>query len=468
MRMAKRKNDQKKKEDTEISKVESPPTPTSPEAAMPQSAPESSGIQINKAVMLSLDLLEPNESNVNEMGQEELSQLAKMIQRNGFDEPLQVVKRNEKYIVMGGNHRWKVAKLLNMPEVPCVIYDWDERRSMEECVKRNMVRGHPNFDKFGAVLATYLKGQANFDWKQVCDAFAVKESDILKAIKSNEALKGLTQSLKSPDDTLPEEAPEGEEPITKSGDLWTLGKHRLLCGDPVNENDYAMLMGDRKAFVINTLPTSGVDLNAVFVNCSCYSLPNAAWYIWCSGFKQLMEVVSILGIIEIIPKQHIIWRKIPGSKGNFYPTSHEAAVFAFKDSPPQRDEKIYYNPEHEEAIFSVKKGEKPPAHMEKGTLTSVWDIPYTGKDRPTRLYEIPMFYHVEAEGICLEPFAGHGAQIMAGERVGRSVYALEKNPRLVDYCVKRFLLYNNKDESKIQCNRKEAVEEILERLGDKE
>jgi hypothetical protein len=478
-----RMNDELKKKRGRLKKVEtpkisSPPTPVPIPVSSESSKVEatmatknepveaSSTVQIHTAVMLPTASLEPNSWNVNEMSQETLSHLARTIQKNGFDEPLQVIKRENKYVIVGGAHRYKVAILLGLKELPCVVYPWDDQRAMEECIKRNFIRGNPNYQKLGSVFAEYLKGKANFDWKQVCEAFAVKETDILKAIKDNDNLKGMAQALKSADDTKPAEPKEGEEAISKEGDVWSIGKHRIMVGDAMSESDLAVLMGDRKACVINTLLPKGTAVKDLLVNCLHFALPNAAWYIWCDGFKNLIEVICAMEIGEIKPLQHVIWKKIPSSKGKVYSTAHEAAVFAVNPAgpPPKREEPIYYNPEHEEAVFGCKTSQKPDMRIDKGTMTTVWDVPYTGSDRPTRIYEIPMLYHANPEGVCLEPFAGRGTQLMAGERVGRAVFALEKNPNLVDYCIKRLLKYNKNLE--VKCSRPEAAELLLEKIGE--
>lgn len=456
---------------SELVQIPASKEPTKVEAAMPtQEEPitTSSAVQINPSVMLPTASLEPNPWNSNEMSQESISQLARAIQKNGFDEPLQVIKRENKYIIVGGGHRYKVAILLGMKELPCVVYLWDDKRAMEECVRRNFIRGTPNYQKLGTVFAEYLKGRETCDWKQLCEAFAVKETDILKAIKDNEALKGMAQALKSADDTTPSSPKEGEEAISKEGDIWTVGKHRIMVGDVMSESDLAFLMEDRKACVINTLPPKGANIKTLITNCLHFSLPNAAWYIWCDGLKKLMEVICAMDSGEIKPIQQVIWKKINGSKGKVYPTSHESAVFAGNPDglPPKREEPIYYNPEHEEAIFGCKTAQKPDQRVDKGTMTTVWDIPYTGVDRPTRIYEIPMLYHANPEGVCLEPFAGHGTQIMAGERVGRAVYALEKNPHLADYCIRRLLKYNKNLE--VKCSRPEATELLLEKISEEQ
>lgn len=137
--------------------------------------------EIRVPVLVPIGNLFPHPGNPNTMSDVELSQLVRGIKEKGFDEPLQVVKREGKYQIVGGHHRWKAATLLGYKELPCVVYDWNDRKAMEEMVSRNLIRGNLDHEKFGGLLASYLKGEKDFKWEDIVNAFAVQEQDVFKA-----------------------------------------------------------------------------------------------------------------------------------------------------------------------------------------------------------------------------------------------------------------------------------------------
>lgn len=454
--------------------------------------------KINEAVLVPVDQIEPNPWNPNVMSETDLGRLTRAIRDNGFDEPLQTVRRDGKLVIVGGYHRYLAAKILGFRELPCVVYDWDDRKAMEECVRRNLVRGHLDHDKFAELLASYLKDEKTFDWAKLSEAFACREQDLLKAARSNDDLRAFAEASKSPDSLPDVEVKNEERPstITKRGDLWELGPHRLMCGDSTNPDDMAKLMGEDRACLLATDPPYGVKytgknrpksekgkkkiyeggknweavydesnienyegfLKAVFLNCSRFLLPRTAWYVWHSHTNRA-AVESALAAVNVKVHQEIIWVKpSPVLNYSFFPSSHEPAVVAFKEDepPPAKPEQVsLYIEEHEKAAFGWKKGEKPPHRIDKSRyLTTVWEADFDGKahlrksvhptQKPVVLFEIPMLHHTERGAICLEPFSGSGTQIIAAERTGRVVRAMEISPFFCDLAIRRWQEYSGK------------------------
>jgi DNA modification methylase len=91
------------------------------------------------------------------------------------------------------------------------------------------------------------------------------------------------------------------------------------------------------------------------------------------------------------------------------------------------------------------KGNRPPKVADE-TLPSTWEMPSFAKDerpdhptpKPLDAFAIPMRQHVARGGICYEPFSGSGSQIMAGEQMGRRVFAMEISPAYIDVSVERW------------------------------
>jgi DNA modification methylase len=363
---------------------------------------------------------------------------------------------------------------------------------MEECVRRNLVRGNLDHQKFSALLASYLKDEKTFDWKKLTEAFACREQDLFRAVRANDDLRVFVEASKSPD-SLPDVKEEEESSIvTKRGDLWELGPHRLYCGDATNPDDVAKLMGEDRAALFAIDPPYGVGytgknrpasekgkayaggkdwravydeskianylefLKAAFQNAAKYLLPRTAWYVWHSHTNR-SAVEDALAVVGVKVHQEIIWVK-PSVVLNysFFPYRHEPAVFAFKEgeTPEMKPDQVsLYVEEHQKAAFGWKKGEKPPHRIDKNKfLTTVWEADFDGKSRLTKtvhptqkpviLFEIPMLHHTEPGSICLDLFLGSGTSIIAAERTNRVVRAMEISPFFCDLAIRRWAEYS--------------------------
>ena len=254
--------------------------------------------------------------------------------------------------------------------------------------------------------------------------------------------------------TDPNDVPETpEEPRTKPGDLWILGNHRLLCGDSLDAQDVGRLMDGKRAVLFATDPPYLVDYdgtnhpssgnknwsetygitwddssqgpefyeNFVSVAVEHAIRKNAAWYCWHASRRQAM-----------VEK---VWEKF----GAFV---HQQIVWV-KNRPVLT--RCWYMGAHEPCFFGWIRGKKPPRRSTDHP-TTVWDVkgldgderPEHPTPKPVELFEIPIIQHTRKGDICFEPFSGSGTQIIAAERLGRSCFAMEIEPRYVDVAVRRW------------------------------
>lgn len=257
----------------------------------------------------------------------------------------------------------------------------------------------------------------------------------------------------------PDEIPDVQsEAISFPGSLWTLGSHRLLCGDSTNKDDVVRLMNGKKSGLMNTDPPYGVDysktkdgiprpgfkdhqekwgdiinddlegknlqifLEKVFSNILPY-LDRAAWYLWHAHLTQgYFAAAAAAAAANVLLHRQIIWKK-PG--------------FVLTRSG-------MYHWAHEPCFYGWVKGQQPKWLGNK-SQTSVWEI---GRDtdhgkmhqtqKPVELFKIPILNHLEVGEICYEPFCGSGSQIVAAEQLSRRCYAMELDPRYVDVIIRRW------------------------------
>lgn len=252
------------------------------------------------------------------------------------------------------------------------------------------------------------------------------------------------------------------ESITRPGDLWILGDHRLLCGDSTIVDDVRRLMNGERADLFATDPpylvgydaqnhpphwaddsarlknkewsaTYGRRWDAHPTDLAMYKSysevaiaeainKDAAWYLW-HAFRRQSMVEDVWRELGVLLHQQIIWEK----------------------SQPILS-RVWYMWEHENCFFGWLEGNKP-YRATSDQLTSVWKIDSVGRpgqesrhptEKPVALFLIPIRQHLSPGGLCYEPFAGSGSQIIAAEQVGRRCYAMEIEPVYCDVIVRRW------------------------------
>jgi DNA modification methylase len=249
---------------------------------------------------------------------------------------------------------------------------------------------------------------------------------------------------------------------TEPGQLWLLGEHRLLRGDSTNPADVQRLMDGERSRLFATDPpylvdytgtnhpsgkndsakrkavqntdwsdtykdwddsSQGAELYQGFVReAIAHAITeDAAWYCWHASRRQAM--------LEAVWEEH----------GAFV---HQQIIWAKDRGILTRS---WYQWQHEPCFFGWIRGQKP-LRLAQDYPGTVWSFPTTRPgestghptSKPVQLFEIPMLQHTNRGDICYEPFSGSGSQIIAGERVGRRVYAMEKAPEFIAVALERW------------------------------
>lgn len=189
-----------------------------------------------KIEYISVDDLKPYERNTRKHQKKDVDNIAKSIEKYGFNDAIGIWKDN---IIIEGHGRLLAAKQLGMDKVPCVRLDHlTDKERREYAIAHNATAELSEWDDIlSDELADLDLGEFDFD-------FGIEQEEEETEIIEDEA----------------PEVDEENEPICKLGDIWQLGRHRLMCGDSTDKATVEMLMDGKKADMVFTDPPYGIDI----------------------------------------------------------------------------------------------------------------------------------------------------------------------------------------------------------------
>ena len=400
-----------------------------------------------------LERLQPYAKNAKLHGEDQVAKIAASIAEFGWTVPVLVGEDGE---VIAGHGRILAAQKLGLTEAPVIVLGHlteEQRRAYR--IADNRLTELGAWDD--ALLSAELKDLLADEFDLSLIGFSDGELDKLLSAVPDEDGEGSGDSDGStPPVTIPEPP---RNPASRTGDLWILGDHRLLCGDSTSAADVRRLMNGERAVLFATDPpylvdydgsnhptrnkdwsasygttwddsSQGAELYDGFIAAAVAEAitEDAAWYCWHASRRQAM-LEACWDKAGAFVHQQIIWVKDRG----VLTRSH-------------------YLWKHEPCFMGWRRPNRPPKVAEE-TLPSTWVMPSFAKDerpdhptpKPLDAFGIPMRQHVARGGLCYEPFSGSGSQIMAGEANGRRVFAMEISPAYVDVAVERWEAETGKD-----------------------
>ena len=394
--------------------------------------------------------LKPRGNNPRTHSKRQVRQIAESIKEFGFNSPVLI---DAEGTIIAGHGRVEAAKLLGMDKVPAVrLEDMTEAQIRAYVIADNRLAELAGWDR--DLLAIELQDlcKVDLDFDVTITGFETPEIDIL-----------IGELHDAEDDDEADEIPEIDDspPVTRPGDLWLIGKHRLICGDATDPDAYASLLDGERAQLIFTDPPYNVPikghvsglgkvkhrefamasgemseseftrfLKTAFTNLAAVSIDGSIHFI-CMDWRHLGEIVAAAEGCYAELKNLCVWSKTNGGMGSLYRSQHEL-VFVFKNGSAQH-------------INNVELGRFGR------NRTNVWTYPGINtfrKDRdvelalhptvkPVSLVADAIFDCSERDGIVLDAFAGSGTTLMAAEKTGRRGYAIELDPRYCDVIVRR-------------------------------
>ncbi|MCL1630134.1 site-specific DNA-methyltransferase [Roseibaca sp. V10] len=272
-------------------------------------------------------------------------------------------------------------------------------------------------------------------------------------------------------DPREEDTPERPvDPVSRPGDLWCLGPHRLLCGDATSAADVARLLGDVRPHLMVTDPPYGVNYDPAWRNTvgaaktkrtgkvqnddradwrEAWALfPGEVAYVW-HGALHATTVAESLDASGFDIRSQIIWAKdrLVLSRGHYH-WQHEPCWYAVRGkghwSGDRRQSTLWQIPNRDQDAATVHGTQKPVESMRR-----------------------PMLNNANPGQVIYEPFNGSGTTIIAAETCGRLVCAMELDPAYVDVAVRRWQEFTGQA-ARLDGDGRSFAEVAAERLGEKE
>ena len=408
---------------------------------------------------ISIHDLKPWERNARTHSKKQIAQLAESIKTFGFTNPVLIDGENT---ILAGHGRVEAARKLKMDKVPCIrLEHMTPAQKRAYVLADNKLALNAGWDE--ELLAEELKCllDLDLDFDVGVLGFSIPEIDnLIDGLKPEE-----------PGDPLEDKLPpiEGGPALTRPGDMWQLGPHRVICGDALDKATYESLLGKTKARMVFTDPPYNVviDGNAVglgsikhrefamasgemsrdeftgflksaFRHLADFSV-NGSIHFVCMDWRHMSEILSAGEAVFSEMKNLCVWAKDNGGMGSFYRSRHEL-------------------------VFTFKSGTAP--HLNSFELgqhgryrTNVWEYKGVNTLKAGRLDELALHPTVKPvamiadaikdvskrNDVVLDPFGGSGSTLIAAHKTGRRAYLAELDPIYVDRTIRRWEAFAKDD-----------------------
>lgn len=402
------------------------------------------------------DALIQHPRNPNKHPEVQIQKLVRVIELNGWRQPIVVSKLSG--FIIKGHGRLQAALLAGWTEVPVELQEYqNEAEEWADMIADNKIAelAEDDEEKLKA-LVLEMNGKEGVDLA----ALGMDDAELSEMIEP-----AVVEETVGAGELVEKSKELGKKWAVKRGDIYLIGgKHRLMCGDSTSQSDVTSLMDGKKAELLVTDPpylvnytgkrpgsndekweegadwdsSENVELYKTFLQVA-YShgiVENAALYIWHAGKVAglLREAFEANFLLE---HQTIIWVKNrPMISFCWYAWQHEPCLMGWKRGCKPTRKNKYSGPTIWKFFTDSGNLNK---EVDYDVLPTVWEVDgLDGKERPEhptpkppQLFMVPMRQHTDLDAICYEPFAGSGSQIIAAETMHRKCYAMEMSEQ---YC----------------------------------
>jgi len=388
-----------------------------------------------KVVLRSIETLIPYARNARTHSDAQVAQIAASMKEWGWTNPVLV---DEEGGIIAGHGRILAARKLGIAEAPVMVAEgWSEAQKRAYVLADNQLALNAGWD--ADILSNELRGLKEWEFDLSLLGFAD-----LDALLADKGSAGLTD---------PDEAPEPPaNPVTEPGDVWILGRHRIVCGDSTDADTVAKALNGVEPHLMVTDPPYGVEYDPNWrnevdrANGKAYGaraigkvandgeadwreawalFPGDVAYVWHAD-RHASSVQASLAAAGFEVRCQIIWAK-----------------------PRHIISRGHYHWQHEPCWYAVRKGATGHWSGDR-KQTTLWTIEHRksetghGTQKPVECMKRPIENNSSPGQAVYEPFSGSGTTIIAAEMTGRACHAIELNPAYVDVAVKRWQAFTGK------------------------
>ena len=396
---------------------------------------------------LAVSSLRSRPSNARTHSARQLRQIADSIRQFGFTNPVLVDAEN---VIIAGHGRVAAARAIGLETVPTVCLDGLSASEIRAYViADNRLAENAGWDR--EILAIELQNLAelDLDFDVIITGFEMAEVDVL-----------IDDLGLEPDAASADAVPAIQGPaVTRLGDIWQIGAHRLICADATEPQSYARLLGGERAQLVFTDPPYNVKIDGhvsglgaakhrefavasgemseaeftafltkVFANLTAHTIDGAIHFV-CMDWRHVGEVLAAARGIYADLKNICVWAKSNGGMGSLYRSQHEF-VFVFKSgtAPLINNVELGKHGRYRTNAYAGANAFGP---------TRADDLAMHPTVKPVALVADAILDCSRRKAIVLDAFAGSGTTLVAAHKTGRRGYGIELDPLYCDLIVRR-------------------------------
>jgi len=377
----------------------------------------------------------------------QVQQIAASIREFGFANPLLIDPENG---IIAGHGRLRAAQLLGMDKVPCVVLEGlTEAQKRAYVIVDNKLALNAGWDDDMLTIEIEELKELDFD----IELLGFDASELDEILPDGEA-GGLTDE---------DEIPEDAEPRVKLGQVWTLGKHRLMCGDSTSEDAVARLMDGEKADFCFTSPPYNANIKAASMHSKCHKtdrpggtgLYNGGYSDNLASEEYVKFNTDIIATLSTVAADNFTCcYNINYNKNS--PSEYIDVIHAAKQSLPLVETIVWEKAlavsllgdnltRIYEFVFVLCNGKFKINKNRTDCLRNLWKISNIGANHeshkacfPIALVEKGIESFCPHGGVIIEPFGGTGTTVIAAEKLGCTSHVMELDPKYCDVIIQRW------------------------------
>lgn len=404
---------------------------------------------LSHIVFKPVDQLKPYPNNPRKHSKAQIRQISESIEAFGFTNPVLV---DAEGIILAGHGRVEAAKLLKLESVPTLRIDHlSDAQKKAYIIADNRLAEKSGWDNeiLAIELQTLVEMDTSFDI--TVTGFEMAEIDF--------KIQSLDEADPDGDDDLPAVP---VEPITKPGDLWVLGNHRLFCGNALKPESYERLLGGELAQMVITDPPYNVPIEGhvsglgkvkhgefamasgemsesqfiSFLTIACAQMAghstNGSMHFIFMDWRHIAELLAAGKTSFSELKNICIWNKDNGGMGSLYRSKHEmVAVFKHGTEPHINNVALGKHGRYRTNVWNYR-GVNTLRNGREDELAMHPTV------KPVRMLADAILDCSNPKGLILDPFGGSGSTLLAAERTGRCARLIELEPKYVDVTIARW------------------------------